>query len=51
MPARAEMKDHVYKILDLVGSSEKRRSPKQPGGVATDGCRLAPAQRYRGRRI
>jgi dodecin len=23
MPATAEMKDHVYKILDLVGSSEK----------------------------
>jgi flavin-binding protein dodecin len=23
MPARAETKDHVYKILDLVGSSEK----------------------------
>jgi flavin-binding protein dodecin len=23
MPATAEMKDHVYKILELVGSSEK----------------------------
>ena len=23
MPASAEMKDHVYKILELVGSSEK----------------------------
>jgi flavin-binding protein dodecin len=23
MPATAEMKDHIYKILELVGSSEK----------------------------
>jgi hypothetical protein len=28
MPATAEMKDHVYKILDLVGSSEK--APTMP---------------------